>query len=444
MRAFKSLRAGAMSLRLGGRLRLAGILGLLVFLGSAQAASAWHATSVSPTSGCPGTEVQLTGTSFSGSTTKILWKDPSSLILTSQETTAKVTSSTKATGIVPIFLQTEGSGVGSVSISFSKSVTFTYTNLQTCFKGGTGPTGPTGPAGAQGEKGVTGATGPEGPTGPPGKEGPQCKSCPGCPGCPPERGPTGATGPAGATGVTGATGATGQEGATGATGATGVTGATGAQGERGPAGATGATGPKPEKPEKPESGPTGPTGPQGATGATGAEGTTGPTGPQGATGATGAEGATGPTGPAGASGTSVVVRPRPAQLPLAFLPGGAEEDIIQGRANEWTQHAEELQQVVGQFTVTVPSQAQCHSGSPTLPVGAAFHVEVSGLGGKQVVLLATPESTEQTRTLPLDEWLFEPGGDTARKILVTATGYCPEGGGHVTLDSGAIDVVGIR
>src|SRR5271154_6431172 len=124
---------------------LASMLGLLVFLGSAQAASAWHLTSVSPTSGCPGTEVAFTGTSFSGSTSRIKWTDPSSLIFTSQETTAKVTSSTKAIGIVPFFFQTEGSGVGTTAIDGSNTVVFTYSQVQNCFKGGSGLTGPTGP-----------------------------------------------------------------------------------------------------------------------------------------------------------------------------------------------------------------------------------------------------------------------------------------------------------
>ena len=118
--------AKALTRRVTGRISLlVGALSLVLVLGSAQAASAWHLTSVSPTSGCPGTEVAFTGTSFSGSTSKIRWTDPSSLILTWQETTAKVSHSTKATGIVPLFFQTEGSGVGTTSIDGSDTVVFT-------------------------------------------------------------------------------------------------------------------------------------------------------------------------------------------------------------------------------------------------------------------------------------------------------------------------------
>ena len=57
LKALRGVRLEAMSLRLKGRLGLVGMLGLLVFLGSAQAASAWRLTSVSPATGCPGTTV---------------------------------------------------------------------------------------------------------------------------------------------------------------------------------------------------------------------------------------------------------------------------------------------------------------------------------------------------------------------------------------------------
>jgi Collagen triple helix repeat (20 copies) len=169
---------------------LAGTLGLLVFFGGAQAASAWHLTSVSPTSGCPGTEVTLTGTSFSGSSSSVQWNNPAALFYTEVGTTAKVISSTRATAVVPLFVTTE-SHTGTVSIDRSNTVAFTYTALTTCLKGATGATGATGPTGATGAVGATGATGPQGPQGP--------------------TGPTGPTGPEGPTGGTGPTGPAGPE-----------------------------------------------------------------------------------------------------------------------------------------------------------------------------------------------------------------------------------------
>ena len=100
MRAFRGSQAVGVCVGWRtSRLRLAriGLLATLALLVSADAASAWHLTSAPPSSGCPGTEVALVGTSFSGSSTTAEWKDPSSLIFTSASTTAKVTSSTKAT-----------------------------------------------------------------------------------------------------------------------------------------------------------------------------------------------------------------------------------------------------------------------------------------------------------------------------------------------------------
>ena len=281
MSGFKALwgvSGQAMGLRAVRRLSLVGTLGLLVFLGSAQAASAWRLTSVSPTSGCPGTEVKLTGNSFYGSTTTAEWKDPSSLIFTTVTTTAKVISSTSATAVVPVFLQTEGSGAGTVSLNHStSSVIFSFSDFQACVtgKGITGPTGPTG---------VTGVTGPEGREGP----GPICERSKG--GC---IGPTGPPGPAGATGATGPTGPEGPEGKTGATGPAGATGATGPEGREGPPGHIqiscsvtgcficeehGACFPIPPGPEGKE-GPRGATGPEGKTGPMGPEGKQGPNGP---------------------------------------------------------------------------------------------------------------------------------------------------------------------
>jgi hypothetical protein len=61
---------------LGARVSLASIVGLVVLLGSAQAASAWHLTSVSPTTGCPNTTIKFRGTSFSGKEALAEWRDP--------------------------------------------------------------------------------------------------------------------------------------------------------------------------------------------------------------------------------------------------------------------------------------------------------------------------------------------------------------------------------
>ncbi len=200
---------------------LASILGLLVFLGTAQAASAWHLTSVYPTTGCPGTTITFTGTNFGsvGTKTHAEWNEPAALFFTSTTTPAVTTvTNTMATAPAPLFLSL-AAGSGTVSIDHSNTVPFTFPSIASCFTGPTGPTGPQGPAGPTGPQGVAGATGPQGPQG--------------------------------------------------------VAGATGPQGPQGPAGSNGATGPE---------GPTGPQGPAGSNGATGPEGPTGPAGPEGGAG----------------------------------------------------------------------------------------------------------------------------------------------------------------
>src|SRR5262249_38873256 len=148
-----------------GRTALLAGTAMLVLLGSAQAASAApKLTSVSPTAGCPGTEVKLLGTGFTGSSAEVEWVDNGAQKFPTLFNEAKVTSSTTATAIVPFMLQTQASGsgaLGTVGLYFGKtnagSQPFTYTNVQNCFTGGGGGgTGPTGPEGARGEKGEKG------------------------------------------------------------------------------------------------------------------------------------------------------------------------------------------------------------------------------------------------------------------------------------------------
>ncbi len=111
--------------RLMGRLSLvASMLGVLVFFASAQAASAWHLTSVSPTTGCANTTIKFTGTSFSGTETLAEWTDPEAFLYNSATTKAKVLSSTSAEAPAPLFLSLR-SGVGTVAIDRSNTVSFT-------------------------------------------------------------------------------------------------------------------------------------------------------------------------------------------------------------------------------------------------------------------------------------------------------------------------------
>ena len=124
--------------RFSGRVSvLAGLLGMLVFFGSAQAASAWHLTSVNPTTGCPNTTIKFTGTSFSVGSTNAEWTDPEAFLYTSATTKATVTSPTAATAPAPLFLSLRP-GAGKVSIDRSNQVAFTVPAFTECFGPGGG------------------------------------------------------------------------------------------------------------------------------------------------------------------------------------------------------------------------------------------------------------------------------------------------------------------
>jgi hypothetical protein len=185
----RPLRAGRTSLR-------GAALGLLVFLGGAQMASAHYQQQepnpvlehVTPGSGCPEAKVTLTGQKFGSSGTGKVWFADGAAVPFAFPEPATINGEASATSMDPFFLTETNNEVGSVSLESTKgklsnAIPFKFTSLNSCFKGGGGATGATGPVGA------TGATGPTGPQG--------------------VTGATGAVGPTGAVGATGATGATG-------------------------------------------------------------------------------------------------------------------------------------------------------------------------------------------------------------------------------------------
>jgi hypothetical protein len=272
--------------------------------------------------------------------------------------------------------------------------------------GAAGPRGSTGQAGANGVNGADGVTGATGPQGAPG-----------------EPGPAGAPG-----GTSGGSGATGAQGLAGATGAQGLAGATGAQGVAGA---------------------TGPAGPTGATG---------PTGPAG-----GATGAIGPAGATGAAGTSVVARVRSAGAvatasTTTSVPSWTSDPLT---AATWSQGTEELDQLVGQVSLTTAPEATCEhtvSGS----VGADVQVLLDGSPVADTSVASGP--AEATETVPIS-WshhaefsfpaesrsalaAFEPLALTSHTLTAQVGDDCGanggHGGGHFTIQSISVDVLGTR
>ena len=172
--------------------------GMLVFFGASQAASAHHyqpppepnpvLEEVSPGSGCPEVKITLTGKKFGPSGTGKAWFSNGAAVPFGFSEPASISSESSATSTVPIFLTELNNENGVVYLETTKgklsnAIPFKLTNLNSCFKGLTGPSGATGPAGATGAEGSTGATGAAGATG--------------------ATGPTGEPGPTGPTGVSG-------------------------------------------------------------------------------------------------------------------------------------------------------------------------------------------------------------------------------------------------
>lgn len=194
----------------------------------------------------------------------------------------------------------------------------------------------------------------------------------------------------------------------------------------------------------------------GSVGARGPAGRAGAPGANGQAGQPGPAGSVGPQGPAGSPGTSVVARIR-SVAPVAS--NSTEEtnpsfadDPLNGR---WTQHADELNQLTGQVTITFPPEAACGGSS----VAVEILLDGSLVGGAA----SHPGEFEKTETLPigwtkeppadgpflgmwpeqsLSPWMFEPGSDTSHTLTARVADTCTASG-HPTIQAVSVDVLGV-
>ena len=198
-------------------------------------------------------------------------------------------------------------------------------------------------------------------------------------------------------------------------------------------------------------------GPAGRTGANGAPGQAGPAGPPGKEGQPGASST---SVVVGASGMSVVARARsvaPVETSSteASTPTFASDPLTGG---SWTQHANELDQLVGQVTLTLPTEASCEGGN--YPVAVEILLDGTVVGGAS----ANTGATEKTETVSIgwtkkalpsgafsDEWpedvspwLYEPGTDTSHTLTAQVADVCqPPSDGHAKIQSISVDVLGV-
>jgi hypothetical protein len=198
----------------------------------------------------------------------------------------------------------------------------------------------------------------------------------------------------------------------------------------------------------------GSTGARGQTGSAGATGATGGAGANGQPGPVGGAGAQGPQGPAGPAGATVVARIRsvaPVATTFTEEENAASDDPLNGG---WTQHAEELNQLTGQVTITFPPEAACEGSSVAVELLLDGSL-VGGAAGKITEL-------EKTETLPigwakeppiggpfekwpeqsLSPWIFEPGKDTSHVLTARVADTCT-GSGHPTIQGVSVDVLGV-
>jgi hypothetical protein len=196
-------------------------------------------------------------------------------------------------------------------------------------------------------------------------------------------------------------------------------------------------------------GPAGATGQAGAAGQAGAQGVPGSAGTAGEKGATGNEGPSGKPGepgPPGASGTTIVARARSAGAVTSATETPTADPLT---GDVWTQGAEELDQLVLQFAVTMPAETEC-----THKVGQNGLLSYTGIA--TIRLDGTPRwksylsarASETTETIEGSIWLFEPGNVTSHTLTAEVTDECGAGGGnsggHFKIDSISIDVLGVR
>jgi len=154
-------------------------VGLFVFFSGAQVASAHNypppepnpvLEEVNPGSGCPQAKITLSGKKLGPSGTGKAWFSDFGAVPFGFPEAATISSETSATSIVPIFLVEMNNENGVVYLETTKgkvsnSLAIKLTNLNSCFKGLTGPTGATGAAGPTGAGGATGPAGTDGTNG---------------------------------------------------------------------------------------------------------------------------------------------------------------------------------------------------------------------------------------------------------------------------------------
>jgi hypothetical protein len=188
----------------------------------------------------------------------------------------------------------------------------------------------------------------------------------------------------------------------------------------------------------------GPVGAQGLAGTAGERGIAGPAGKDGAPGEEGPpgeEGAPGEEGQEGEAGTSVVAHVRSVGAVDTVTEPQWATDALTG--SSWEQGPDELDQLVGQIDVTIPSRVEgepnCSAGSGGSAGTAHIDVLLDGSPVATVVAHKAEPSKGSRVVYPIEwstpaggAWLYEPGEVASHTLSVEAQDDCGTGEGFAT------------
>jgi len=181
--------------------------------------------------------------------------------------------------------------------------------------------------------------------------------------------------------------------------------------------------------------------PSGASGTSGPAGATGPAGKDGATGPAGKDGADGKDATGGASSSSVVNRTRSTG---PTTPSARFTNVpVALRDNSWTQAADELDQLFGRVSITIPSDCDEFGSGATVTIFVAQDggtpMQVGFAGASRFFGTGTSEVDVGFSRVSA---LFEPGSAVINEFSATFSDSCDTS--RATLNSLKLDVIGTR
>jgi hypothetical protein len=123
----------------------------------------------------------------------------------------------------------------------------------------------------------------------------------------------------------------------------------------------------------------------------------------------------------------------------------------------WTQGADEVDQIIGQITYTIPATTECNIGPSGSGAAVRYKVLLDGneltdeVGAENGIGPRTetvPIFWSKRRNNPQAALLYEPGQPTSHTLTVKGRDQCGLNGGpatkHFTINSVSIDVIGVR